>query len=92
MPSLQSWMGHASHCNSYNFKTKILKKSDFIYDEQKDYGVMLSDIGYDNSLKSCMPLKRKCRFRACHRSDIFVTFWDRLLIWQKNYYNLSCIS
>ena len=54
MPSLQSWMGHASHCNSYNFKSKILKKSDFIYDEQKDYGVMLSDIGYDNSLKSCI--------------------------------------
>ena len=52
MPSLQSWMGHAGHCNSYNFKTKILKKSEFIYDEQKDYGVALSDIGYDENFKS----------------------------------------
>ena len=45
-------MGHAGHCNSYNFKTKILKKSEFIYDEQKDYGVALSDIGYDENFKS----------------------------------------
>ena len=52
MPSLQSWMGHAGHCNSYNFKTKILKKSEFIYDEQKDYGIALSDIGYDENFKS----------------------------------------
>lgn len=52
MPSLQSWMGHAGHCNSYNFKTNILNKSDFIYNEHKDYGIALSEIGYDDNFKS----------------------------------------
>lgn len=53
MPSLQSWIGHASHCNSYNFKKKILTKADFLYDEYKEYDIQLSDIGYDDSIKYC---------------------------------------
>lgn len=31
--SLNSWMSHASHSNSYKLKQSILKKCDFIYDE-----------------------------------------------------------
>lgn len=33
LQSLNSWLGHASHCNSYNLKTKILKSCDFLYIE-----------------------------------------------------------
>lgn len=51
IPSLQSWIGHASHCNSYNFKKNILQKAEFLYDENKEYPIPLSDIGYDFSLK-----------------------------------------
>ena len=53
MPSIQSWIGHASHCNSYNFKNKVLHKAKFIYNEDVDYGLALSDIGYDDNLKYC---------------------------------------
>lgn len=52
MPSLQSWIGHSSHCNSYLIKKKILNMSRFIYNEQKEYIPVLSDIGYDDSYKS----------------------------------------
>lgn len=52
IPSLQSWFGHASHCNSYHIKQKILNKSQFLYLENKDYFPVLSDIGYDENLKS----------------------------------------
>lgn len=51
LPSLNSWIGHASHCNSYNFKRKILDKSEFLFNESKEYKIIFSDIGYDNSYK-----------------------------------------
>lgn len=31
MQSLNSWRGHASHCNSYHLQQKILNSCDFIY-------------------------------------------------------------
>lgn len=31
MQSLHSWIGHASHCNSYSLQQKILKSCDFLY-------------------------------------------------------------
>lgn len=51
MPSLQSWIGHSSHCNSYLIKKKILNMSKFLYHEDKEYIPVLSDIGYDENLK-----------------------------------------
>lgn len=30
MQSLNSWLGHSSHCNSYNLQSKILEKCNFI--------------------------------------------------------------
>lgn len=29
--SLNSWLGHSSHCNSYHLQQKMLKKCDFLY-------------------------------------------------------------
>ena len=40
MQSLNSWIGHSSHCNSYKLKQKILNKCDFLY----------SDSSYLNSI------------------------------------------
>lgn len=37
MPSLQSWIGHASHANSYFITKKILNNAEFIYHENKEY-------------------------------------------------------
>ena len=34
MQSLNSWIGHASHCNSYQLKEKVLKQCNFIYDNE----------------------------------------------------------
>lgn len=51
LPSLNSWIGHASHCNSYNFKKKILDKSEFLFNENKEYEIHFSDINYDNLYK-----------------------------------------
>lgn len=31
MQSFNSWLGHASHCNSYNLTQKVIRKADFIY-------------------------------------------------------------
>ena len=31
LQSLNSWIGHSSHCNSYKLKQKILNKCDFLY-------------------------------------------------------------
>lgn len=31
MQSLQSWIGHSSHCNSYHLQKKILNQCDFLY-------------------------------------------------------------
>lgn len=51
MPSLQSWIGHSSHCNSHMIKQKILHMSNFLYLEDKEYIPVLSDVGYDENLK-----------------------------------------
>ena len=51
-PSLQSWIGHASHCNSYLIKKKVLHMAKFLYHENKEYIPVLSDVGYDENLKS----------------------------------------
>lgn len=32
--SLNSWLGHASHCNSYNLRQKIINRCEFLYKEQ----------------------------------------------------------
>ncbi len=31
--SLNSWLGHSSHCNSYKLQQKILKKCNFLYQD-----------------------------------------------------------
>ena len=51
MPSLQSWVGHSSHCNSYLIKKKVFNMSKFLYNEQMEYLPVLSDIGYDDTYK-----------------------------------------
>ena len=33
MQSINSWMGHCSHCNSYKLKNKIINSCEFIYKE-----------------------------------------------------------
>ena len=33
MQSLNSWLGHSSHCNSYKLQQKILNSCDFIYSD-----------------------------------------------------------
>lgn len=43
MPSLQSWMGHSSHANSYNFKRKVIKQAKFIYHEDEEYPYYFGD-------------------------------------------------
>lgn len=30
MQSINAWIGHSSHCNSYNLQNKILQKCDFL--------------------------------------------------------------
>lgn len=37
MPSLQSWLAHASHCNTYKLKCKVLDSAEFLYNEKKEY-------------------------------------------------------
>lgn len=37
IPSIQSWIGHTKHSNSYNLVQKIMNKSEFIYSETKEY-------------------------------------------------------
>lgn len=37
IPTLNSWFGHLSHCNSYHFKQKILQKAEFLYDNFEGY-------------------------------------------------------
>lgn len=34
--SLNSWIGHSSHCNSYKLQQKIYKNCDFIYNPMTD--------------------------------------------------------
>lgn len=43
MPSLQSWLAHASHCNTYKLKCKILNSAEFIYNEKKEYPLKIED-------------------------------------------------
>lgn len=51
MPSLQSWVGHCIHCNSYNIQKKVMHKAKFLYLPDKEYEPVLSEIGYDDNLK-----------------------------------------
>lgn len=37
MPSLQSWIGHTKHADSYNFRKKVLKLAKFIYHEDEEF-------------------------------------------------------
>ena len=37
MQSINSWLGHCSHCNSYNLQQKILNKCNFIYNNSNNY-------------------------------------------------------
>lgn len=34
MQSLNSWIGHSSHCNSYKLQNKIFKKCDFLFNDK----------------------------------------------------------
>ena len=34
MQSLNSWLGHSSHCNSYQLQQKILNKCEFLFNNQ----------------------------------------------------------
>lgn len=35
LPSLQSWLGHAKHCNSYHITQKVLNSAKFLYHENE---------------------------------------------------------
>lgn len=35
MNSINSWLGHASHCNSYHLRTQIFNKCKFIFDNNQ---------------------------------------------------------
>lgn len=35
--SLNAWIGHSSHCNSYRLQQKIIKKCDFLYSKYTDF-------------------------------------------------------
>lgn len=37
MPSLQSWLGHSKHANSYTIQNKILRKAKFLYHDDIEY-------------------------------------------------------
>lgn len=37
MQSLNSWLGHIKHCNSYKLKLTTLKKCDFLYTDYMEY-------------------------------------------------------
>lgn len=36
MQSINSWLGHASHCNSYLLSQKMLNKCDFLYNDKSN--------------------------------------------------------
>ena len=36
MPSLQSWLAHANHCNTYKLKCKVLNSAEFLYNDKKE--------------------------------------------------------
>lgn len=44
--SLNSWLGHSSHCNSYKLQTKILKNCNFLYLENTDYSNIENELIY----------------------------------------------
>lgn len=41
MPSLQSWLAHANHCNTYKLKCKVLNSAEFLYNDKKEYPVRI---------------------------------------------------
>ncbi len=55
MPSLQSWLGHASHANSYFITQKVLNQAEFVYHENKEYPCYDD---FDLSFNDCL----KCEF------------------------------
>ena len=43
MQSLNSWIGHSSHCNSYKLQKKIINSCDFLFTD-KTYEKIENDI------------------------------------------------
>lgn len=43
MQSINSWIGHSSHCNSYNLQNKILNNCNFLY-TNKSYELIENDL------------------------------------------------
>ena len=42
--SLNSWLGHSSHCNSYKLKTKILNNCKFLYFDNMEYSCVEKEL------------------------------------------------
>lgn len=44
--SINSWLGHTSHCNAYNLEHKILSSCNFLY-TQDTYSTIENNLIYD---------------------------------------------
>lgn len=52
IPSINSWLGHSKHANSYNITKKILANADFLYNENKEYPCYDDfDLSFNDTLK-----------------------------------------
>lgn len=42
--SINSWIAHAKHCNSYKLRKKVMRKLEYIYDENRRWKRFLEEI------------------------------------------------
>lgn len=54
LQSIQAWIGHSSHCNSYNLQNKILEKCDFLL-TNKSYEKLEKELLELNSFSNSKP-------------------------------------
>lgn len=54
LQSINSWLGHASHCNSYNFRNKIFNSCNFLinqhYTENIEYNLIQDEQDFKNGI------------------------------------------
>lgn len=53
MLSLNCWLGHSSHCNSYNLQQKVLNSCDFLFNDKASKNI------HDNLLLDINNFKTK---------------------------------
>ena len=44
MMSINSWLGHSSHCNSYKLQNKVLNSCKFLYTDNSNYSEVENDL------------------------------------------------